>query len=110
MDSFPSYPLSDDLFKIDINLTKEQEKQIEELKTELLLKEELKKKKKEKIQMIEKMKKISQLTINENTEEFWNTYQNNGWYGVQQLLKKMRPNILIRTKNNIINYIYRKLY
>ena len=69
MDSFPSYPLSDDLFKIDINLTKEQEKQIEEFRTELLLKEELKKKEKEKIQMIEKMKKISQLTINENTGE-----------------------------------------
>ena len=50
------------------------------------------------------------VVFNENTEKFWNTYQNNGWYGVQQLLKEMRPNLLIRTKNIIINYVYRKLY
>ena len=48
IDSFPSYPLSDDLFKIDVNLTKEQEKQIEEYRAEFKLKDELKKKGKEK--------------------------------------------------------------
>jgi hypothetical protein len=47
IDSFPSYPLSDDLFKINVNLTKEQEKQIEEYRAEFKLKDELKKKEKE---------------------------------------------------------------
>ena len=47
IDSFPSYPLSDDLFKINVNLTKEQEKQIEEYREEFKLKNELKKKEKE---------------------------------------------------------------
>ena len=56
MDSFPSYPLSDELFKIDINLTKEQEKQIEEYREELLIKDEIKKQENEKKAEIEKMK------------------------------------------------------
>ena len=47
IDSFPSYPLSEDLFKINVNLTKEQEKQIEEYRAEFKLKDELKKKEKE---------------------------------------------------------------
>ena len=69
MDSFPSYPLSDDLFKIDINITKEQEKQIEEYREELLLKEEIKKKENEKKAKIEKMKMRAQLKSKENENE-----------------------------------------
>ena len=65
IDSFPSYPLSDDLFKINVNLTKEQEKQIEEYRAEFKLKEELKKKEKEKKEMNEKA--LAQ-GANENSE------------------------------------------
>ena len=65
MDSFPSYPLSDELFKVDINLTKEQEKQIEQYRAELLLREEIKKKEDEKKVYIEKIKNGVQIK-NEN--------------------------------------------
>ena len=69
MDSFPSYPLSDDLFKIEINLTKEQKKQIEQYRAELLIKEELKKKENEKKEIIKKMKINEQMRNEDNITE-----------------------------------------
>ena len=69
MDSFPSYPLSDELFKLDINLTKEQEKQIEEYRAELIVKDELKKQEKENKAKIEKMKMRAQLKSIQNENE-----------------------------------------
>ena len=56
MDTFPSYPLADDIFKVNVNLTKEEEEQIELYRAELLIKEEMKKKENEKKEMIEKLK------------------------------------------------------
>ena len=69
MDSFPSYPLSDELFKIEVNLTKEQQKQIDQYRAELLVKDELKKKEKEKKQKIEKMRMKIQTKSKENEIE-----------------------------------------
>ena len=47
IDSFPSFPLADSIFKRETYLTKEQEKQIDLLREEILIKEELQKKEEE---------------------------------------------------------------
>ena len=69
MDSFPSYPLSDELFKIEVNLTKEQQKQIDQYRAELLVKDELKKQENEKKKKIEKMRMKIQTKSKENEIE-----------------------------------------
>ena len=69
MDSFPSYPLSDELFKIEVNLTKEQQKQIDQYRAELLVKDELKKQENEKKKKIEKMRMKIQTKNKENEIE-----------------------------------------
>ena len=65
MDTFPSYPLSDELFKININISKEDEEQIELYRAEQEKKDEKKKKENEKKEMIEKLKNKSQMKSDE---------------------------------------------
>ena len=59
-DSFPSFPISESVFKQEVNLTKEQEKQIESLRDEILMKEKLKRKEDEKQYNIGLLKSNSQ--------------------------------------------------
>ena len=76
IDSFPSYPLSDDLFKINVNLTKEQEKQIEEYRAEFKLKDELKKKEKENEKKEMNENALIQ-GVNDNNENIFGKKKNN---------------------------------
>ena len=59
-DSFPCFPISESVFKQEVNLTKEQEKQIESLRDEILMKEKLKRKEDEKQYNIGLLKSNSQ--------------------------------------------------
>ena len=59
-DSFPSFPLDENLFKIKINISKKEEEQIGILREEILVKEEIKRKKEEKIKKFQLLRQAEQ--------------------------------------------------
>ena len=74
-DSFPSFPLDDNLFKRGINITKEEEQQIGTLREEILVKEEIKRKEEEKRKRIELLRHVKKEKDEKKESEEKNKYR-----------------------------------